>query len=93
MSKKIIYAVLCAIALIGGLVGTLYFLTQGSTITVLDTKGPLGQQERTVMIVATVISLAIIIPVFITTFVMAWRYRASSTKAHMTDWDQNATGS
>ncbi|HWF77458.1 MAG TPA: ubiquinol oxidase subunit II [Caulobacteraceae bacterium] len=49
--------------------------------TVLDPAGPVGRDTATIMIDATVIMLAIVIPTIALAFWMAWRYRASNTKA------------
>lgn len=47
----------------------------------LDPAGPVGADDANILIVATVIMLAIIIPTILLAFWMAWRYRASNTKA------------
>jgi cytochrome o ubiquinol oxidase subunit II len=49
--------------------------------TVLDPAGPVGRDTATIMIDATVIMLAIVVPTIALAFWMAWRYRASNTKA------------
>ena len=48
---------------------------------VLDPLGPVGADDATIMIDATVIMLAIIVPTILMAFWMAWRYRASNAKA------------
>jgi cytochrome o ubiquinol oxidase subunit 2 len=49
--------------------------------SVLDPAGPVGRDTATILIDATVIMLAIVIPTILLAFWMAWRYRASNTKA------------
>ena len=49
-------------------------------------------KERDLMIIATVLMLIVVIPVFILTIALAFEYRASNTKAEYTpDWDLNLT--
>jgi cytochrome o ubiquinol oxidase subunit 2 len=48
---------------------------------VLDPKGRVGADDRTILIDATLIMLAIVVPTILLAFWMAWRYRASNTKA------------
>ena len=52
-----------------------------SRIELLDPKGDIGAQERTLILLALGIMLAVVIPVIVLTLVFAWRYRASNTKA------------
>lgn len=48
---------------------------------VLDPLGPVGHGDATILINATWIMLAIVIPTILMAFWMAWRYRASNKKA------------
>jgi cytochrome o ubiquinol oxidase subunit II len=48
---------------------------------VLDPAGPVGRDDATILIDATVVMLAIVIPTIMLAFWMAWRYRASNSKA------------
>ncbi|MDF0490101.1 ubiquinol oxidase subunit II [Sphingomonas sp. H39-1-10] len=45
-------------------------------------KGDVGVQERSLILIALGIMLAVVIPVIILTLVFAWRYRATNTKAN-----------
>jgi cytochrome o ubiquinol oxidase subunit 2 len=54
---------------------------------VLDPLGPVGADDATILIDATAIMLAIIVPTILLAFWMAWRYRASNTKAeYLPNW-------
>jgi cytochrome o ubiquinol oxidase subunit 2 len=54
---------------------------------VLDGKGPVGSAEANILIIATVIMLAIILPTMIATVVFALWYRESNPKAlYRPDW-------
>jgi cytochrome o ubiquinol oxidase subunit II len=48
---------------------------------VLDPKGPVGHDERTLIITAVLLMLVVVIPVIVMTLVFAWKYRASNKKA------------
>jgi cytochrome o ubiquinol oxidase subunit 2 len=65
----------------GGLPGLSFLLLSGCARSVLDPAGPVGADDATILIDATLIMLAIVIPTILLAFWMAWRYRASNTKA------------
>ena len=48
---------------------------------VLDPAGPVGADDAKILLDATLIMLAIVVPTILLAFWMAWRYRASNTKA------------
>ena len=55
---------------------------------VLDPQGPIGAAERLILINATVVMLAVIVPVIVLTLGFAWWFRAGNTKArYMPDWE------
>jgi cytochrome o ubiquinol oxidase subunit II len=65
-------------------------LVQDVNIPVLNPSGIIAEQQRDLLITATLLMLIVIIPVFIMVFAFAWRYRAENTKAAYTpDWDHN----
>ena len=75
--QRIVRPTACAaaLALLGGCVG------------VLDPAGPVGRNDAAILIDATLIMLAVIVPTILLAFWMAWRYRASNTKAeYLPDW-------
>lgn len=61
-----------------GLAGTCLSSCSGGP---LDPLGPVGRDDATILIDATVIMLAIVVPTILLALWMAWRYRASNTKA------------
>ncbi len=70
------WTVLCACLALGGCEGNLF-----------DPKGPVGAAEKTILIDAIVIMLAIIVPVMVVTPLFAWWFRASNPKArYRPDW-------
>jgi cytochrome o ubiquinol oxidase subunit II len=54
---------------------------------VLDPQGPVGAAERTILLNATAIMLAVVVPVIVLTLVFAWWFRAGNSKArHLPEW-------
>jgi cytochrome o ubiquinol oxidase subunit 2 len=55
---------------------------------VLDPQGPIGLAQRTILLDATVIMLAVIIPVIVLTLVFAWWFRAGNPRAvRLPEWE------
>jgi cytochrome o ubiquinol oxidase subunit 2 len=57
------------------------FFLSGCNMSVLDPKGQIGADEKTLIIVATLLMLLVVIPVIAMTLFFAWKYRASNTSA------------
>ncbi|MEA3038419.1 MAG: cytochrome o ubiquinol oxidase subunit [Sphingomonadales bacterium] len=55
--------------------------TSGCVGGILDSVGPVGRDDSRILIDATLIMLAIVVPTILLAFWMAWRYRASNTRA------------
>ncbi|HEX8239953.1 MAG TPA: ubiquinol oxidase subunit II [Allosphingosinicella sp.] len=49
--------------------------------SIFDSVGPVGRDDGRILIDATLIMLAIIVPTILLAFWMAWKYRASNTRA------------
>jgi cytochrome o ubiquinol oxidase subunit II len=79
MSKKskVLYLVLLALgfALLAG------WYLRHTSIPVLEPRGPIAQKERQLIIIALLLSLIVVIPVFSLLGIFAWKYRESNTKA------------
>ncbi len=55
---------------------------------VLDPHGPVGAAERVILLDATAVMLAVIIPVILLTILFAWWFRAGNAKAkYLPDWE------
>jgi len=50
-------------------------------MTLFDPKGDIGMQEKTLIVLALAIMLAVVIPVILLTLWFAWRYRETNTQA------------
>src|SRR6185437_223809 len=65
-------------------------LLSGGQWAVLDPKGPIGLQERSIIITATALMLVVVVPVIALIFIFAWRYRASNEKAdYQPNWSHS----
>lgn len=51
------------------------------SMVLLHPDGPIGADEKTVILIALGLMLIVVIPVFLMTFFFAWHYRASNKKA------------
>jgi len=62
-----------------------------SHVPVLDPQGPIALAERNLLLTAVVLMLVVVIPVFIMTFLFAWRYRSSNVRArYAPSWSYSA---
>jgi len=63
-------------------------LLAGCSEGVLDPQGPIGAQEKTILLNSLGIMLAIVIPTVLATLGVAWWFRASNSRArYRPDWD------
>ncbi|HUD10969.1 MAG TPA: ubiquinol oxidase subunit II [Candidatus Saccharimonadia bacterium] len=86
-SKLIVFAVVMTIA---GASVLAYVVTHIHQVTLLDPKGPIARQELHLAVIAVLLMLIVVIPVFILTAGIAWRYRATNESAHYApDWDRD----
>lgn len=88
MKRNVKLAIGCFLGLIGLLLVGLYVSTHD--LSVLQPEGAVGEKQRDLIIIATALCLLVIVPVFLMTFGIAWKYRASNTKAqYQPDWDHS----
>jgi cytochrome o ubiquinol oxidase subunit 2 len=72
-------------------VTTIGFLLRHNTYAVLQPRGVIAQKQRTLIITATLLMLLVVVPVLVMTAGIAYKYRATNTKArYMPNWDHNA---
>lgn len=69
---------------------SLLFFSDG--IAVLSPAGMISEKQTRLLWIATVVMLFVVVPVFLLTFFIAWKYRASNQKAkYSPEWDRNHT--
>lgn len=67
-----------------------FFFLDKNNIALLNPKGQIAMEEKNLMVFATLLMLVVVIPVFILTFVVAWKYRADNKNAeYKPNWDYN----
>ncbi|MDE1145986.1 MAG: ubiquinol oxidase subunit II [Azospirillaceae bacterium] len=65
-------------------------LLSGCDMALLDPMGPIGAEEKSIIILATCLMLIVIVPVIAMVLFFAWRYRASNKAATFTpDWEHS----
>lgn len=59
-------------------------------VAILQPAGPVAARQRSLLFFALGLSILVVIPVFILTIWIVWKYRAGNEKAHYTpEWDRN----
>src|SRR5476649_775967 len=75
---------------IAAVIGLCTWFGMTHTIAVLSPKGQIADKERHLIILATLLMLIVVVPVYVMMFVIAWKYREGNTKARYTpDWDHS----
>ena len=82
---KITFVTLLCLGVIA--LSVLYINTH--TIDVLEPKGMIGERERELMITASLLMLIVVIPVFVLTWIFAWKYRVGHKLRHDPNWEHN----
>jgi cytochrome o ubiquinol oxidase subunit 2 len=83
---KIVWGLVILVGLI--FVSAVYF--QNHPVAVLQPKGVVGQKEKQLIIIGVLLSTLVVIPVFVMTAVIAYKYRETNSKAKYTpDWDRS----
>jgi cytochrome o ubiquinol oxidase subunit 2 len=84
------YRFLFLVILLGVFVALLIWLAAGSTVAILQPKGIIAEQQRDLLVFATLLSLVVIVPVYALTVMIAIRYRRGNKKAtYAPDWDHS----
>lgn len=89
MKKAFKIALVILLCLGAGALTTQFILTHD--IVIFNSKGVIGVKEADLIITATHLMLIVVIPVFILTFFLAWKYREANGKKarHDPDWEHN----
>lgn len=88
MKHKYTFALFIILAL-EVLVAFLIVAGSGHAI-LLDPQGSIALQQRNIMFTAAALMMLVVVPVFVLTFAIAWRYRASNTRAkYSPEWDND----
>jgi cytochrome o ubiquinol oxidase subunit II len=94
LPKRIAKRYIVAISLLTGVaaVAAIILILYGRNIAVLSPKGRIAQEQFDLIVLTTLLSLIIIVPVFGLTFFIAWKYREGNKKAkYQPEWSGNRT--
>lgn len=85
MNKKFRHLLFALLLLVILVLGTIFTLR--TEMIVLTPKGLIGIEQRNLLVIATLLMLIVVIPVFALTFWIVWRYREGNKKAtYSPDW-------
>lgn len=88
MSRKNKLTFIAGLGIVLLVLATLFL--RSPDIAVLSPTGPIGARERRLIIEASLLAIVVILPVFILTFFIAWKYRESNKSAkYSPNWDHN----
>jgi cytochrome o ubiquinol oxidase subunit 2 len=74
---------------VAALLGTAPLLG-GCQFALMDPRGPIGADEKSIIILSTVLMLIVVVPVIVMTLAFAWRYRASNSAAtYAPEWEHS----
>jgi cytochrome bd-type quinol oxidase subunit 2 len=77
-------------ALFGSISLGIATLLGGCDAVILDPKGSIGADERSIIVLATLLMLIVVVPVIFMVFAFAWKYRASNTRAeYRPNWEHS----
>jgi cytochrome o ubiquinol oxidase subunit 2 len=88
MGKKLTLLLASLLICVGVVAAALY--VGHDHIAILSPAGTIAAQQRKLLIGATLLMLLIVIPVFVLTISIAWKYRATNAEAdYQPEWDHN----
>lgn len=84
-------AILVPIVFVLILTGLTVWYVQDRNIAVLHPAGEIGQKERQLIDLAMILSVIVVVPVFVLTIFIAWRYRETNPrpKRYQPEWDKS----
>ncbi|MEI9913845.1 MAG: ubiquinol oxidase subunit II [Candidatus Saccharibacteria bacterium] len=87
MNKKYSISLIIVIAATVASLATIYF--RHHTVAVLQPRGPIALQERNLMLTAFGLMLIVVIPVFVITFFIVYKYREGHHGKYKPDFDHS----
>ena len=80
MRGKRLAAIALILFIVGGMVGAIAWYVHGHNIAVLQPAGEVGRRERNLILVALLLSVIVVVPVYIMTIGIALKYREGNHK-------------
>lgn len=90
MRKMLRFAPVILLAV--GFIALLGLLAWGTNVAVLDPKGPIATEQYNLIMIASMLSLIVVIPVFSITFYIVWKYREGSKHKKKAKYDPKLDG-
>lgn len=88
MRKKL--KVVVPVLIIAAIFATITYLASTGTVSILDPKGSIANEQRNLIYIALGLMLLVVVPVFALTGFIAWKYREGNKKAiYDPTWDHN----
>ena len=87
MPKKSKLLPILLLVLILGALG--FFLFKDVHLAVFEPAGTIAAKERNLMVITLLLSVLVVVPVFVMTFFIVWRYRAAPAEAKRRDYKPN----
>ena len=87
MAKKYLITFFVLVAVCLALLFAVYFFRD--SIAMLNPKGWVALKQRDLMIIATSLMLTVVVPVFILTAAIAWKYREGNQAEYSPNWDNS----
>ncbi|MEI6477766.1 MAG: ubiquinol oxidase subunit II [bacterium] len=82
--------IITVLLLVLGFVLVLAAITRGDNFQILNPKGTVAAQQMHLMVVVTLLMLVVVVPVFVLTFGIVWKYRDDNpTAKYAPKWDHN----
>ncbi len=79
-----------ALLFTAGMVGLFAFLLRGHSVAILEPAGKIAREQKDLLLFGTALSLFVVVPVFILTIYIVWKYReGNKTARYMPNWDHN----
>jgi len=89
LSKKTKMVSRVVLILVVVLLAMVYF--HNHSVAVLSPKGVIAAKERSLITTSILLMLIVVIPVFILTAFIAWKYKETNTKAkYLPEWDHHS---
>ncbi len=84
------YKIIAGLVALAGLAVIAFLVLGGMDFAILNPKGEIADKQKQLIIIATLLGMIVVVPVFIMLFFVAWRYREGNKKAkYMPDWQNN----
>jgi cytochrome o ubiquinol oxidase subunit 2 len=84
------FKIACTVLVILASLALLFWYLQHNNVEVLNPKGLIAEKQKSLVIIASLLMVIVVIPVFVMTFYFVWKYRAGNPKAkYSPDWAVN----